>query len=174
MTTPTGVPQGYKFGWIVACGGLSNLGNPALLQSWSGLGTPGATLAGVVTAWSVVLGLAAAAVRPWSWYLLMACHGLGLVWIALYARLVAPGWPDALVALGVGLPYTLFSFVYFYRRRAMFGAARRWRGLERWWPAVAGPESAAPGSSRGFAGLALRHRLLVVVIVALLMMIGRR
>jgi hypothetical protein len=170
MTTATGAAQGYKFGWIVACGGLSNLGNPALVASWSG---PAATLAGVVTAWSVVLGLAAAAVRPWSWYLLMVCHALGPAWILLYVRLVAPGWPDTLVALGVGLPYTLLSFVYFYRRRAMFGAARRWRGLERWWPSVAGPESAGPGSSRGFGGLALRHRLLVIVIVALLVMIGR-
>lgn len=170
MAAGTETPQRYLFGWVVACGGLSNLGNPALVAGWSG---PAAALAGVVTAWSLVLGLAAAAVRPWSWYVLMVCHALGLAWIGLYAHLVAPRWLDALVALGVGLPYTVISFVYFYRRRAMFGASRRWRGLEGWWPGVAGPETAAPSPSRGFGGLALRHRLLVIVIVALLMMIGR-
>jgi hypothetical protein len=181
MTPVTGARQGYTFGWIVACVGLSNLANPALVQGWSG---SGGTLAGGVTAWSVVLGmvaavgsvvlgLAAAAVRPWSWYVLMACHALGLAWIGLYARLVAPGWLDALVALAVGLPCTVFSFVYFYRRRAMFGAARRWEWLEGWWPRVAGPVTAAPGSSRGFTGLPWRYRLLVIVVVALLMMIGR-
>src|SRR2546425_4819439 len=39
-------------------------------------------------------------------------------------------------------PYTtLFrSLIYFYRRRAMFGANRRWRGLEVWWPKIVGPE----------------------------------
>ena len=174
MAAGTEKPQGYTFGWLIAVGGLSNLGNPGLVDSWDVLlGTGGLTLAGVVTAWSVVNGLAAAAVRPWSWYVLLGCHGLGLVWVGLYAAFVARAWSDVAVAVGVGVPYSVLSFVYFYRRRAMFGARGRWRALERVWPRIIGPEVPGPGSSRGFTGLPLGQKILVVVVVALLVMIGR-
>lgn len=167
-------PQRYVFGWLVAVGGLSNLGNPALTEGWGTLlGTGGAPLAGVVTAWSVVVGLAAAAVRPWSWYVLLGCHALGLLWIASYVAFRAAAWHDVAIAAGLGLLYTGLSFVYFYRRRAMFGAGGRWRALERLWPGIRGPETVCPESSLGFAGLPLRLKLLVVVVVILLVMIGR-
>ena len=174
MATGTEEPQGYKFGWVVACGGLSNIGNPTLVESWGTLlGTGGIALAGVVTAWSVVVGLAATVVRPWSWYLLLACHGLGLVWISLYVTLVAPEWGDVAVAAAITPVYSVLSFAYFYKRRALFGAGGRWRRLERWWPWVIGPETPSPGARRGFAGLSLRHRVLFIVVTALLILIGR-
>jgi hypothetical protein len=66
------------------------------------------------------------------------------------------------------------SFVYFYRRRAMFGATARWTGLERHCPVVKGPETVIPGSSRGFTSLSFRHQVLLVVVVALLMFVPRR
>jgi hypothetical protein len=174
MTAGTDAPQRYTFGWVVACGGLSNIGNPTLIDGWGSLlGTGGAALAGLVTAWSVVVGLAAAAVRPWSWYVLLVCQGLGLVWIGLYGALVAPAWGDVAVAAAIAPIYTVLSFAYFYRRRALFGAHGRWRLLERWWPWVIGPETVSPGARRGFAGLSLGHRLLFMVVVALLILSGR-
>ncbi|HEU4368513.1 MAG TPA: hypothetical protein VFV05_09850 [Methylomirabilota bacterium] len=174
MAAATARPQGYTFGWVVACGGLSNLGNPALLEGWGSLlETGGPPLAGMVTVWSVVIGLAAAAVRPWSWYVLLACHGLGLVWTGLYAALVASAWRDVAIVAAIAPVYSLASFAYFYRRRALFGARGRWRLLERWWPWVIGPETPSPGARRGFVGLSLRHRLLFVVVTALLILIGR-
>jgi hypothetical protein len=174
MTAGTDAPQGYTFGWVVACGGLSNLGNPALVESWGTLlNTGGIALAGVVAAWSVVVGLAAAAVRPWSWYLLLVCHGLGLVWAGLYVTFVAPAWSDVAVAAVVTPVYGVLSFVYFYRRRALFGARGRWRLLERWWPRVVGPETVSPGARAGFTGLSLGRRLLFIVVTALLILIGR-
>lgn len=174
MPAGTEKPQGYKFGWLVAVGGLSNLGNPGLVDSWTALlATGGVTLAGVVTAWSVVNGVAAAAIRPWSWYVLLGCHALGLAWVGLYAAFVAPVWSDVAVAVGVGVPYSVLGFAYFHRRRAAFGARGRWRALERAWPRIVGPEVADPGSPRGFTALPLGQKILVVVVVALLVLIGR-
>ena len=166
--------QGYKFGWLVAAGGLSNLGNPALVEGWGLLlGTGGLALAALVATWSVVMGVAAAAVRRWSWYVLLVGHVLGLIWIALYVALVAPAWSDAAVALVVAPVYSVLSFAYFYKRRALFGAAWRWRLLERCCPAVVGPETRRPDVRPGFTGLSLGHRILFVVITALLILIGR-
>jgi hypothetical protein len=167
-------PQGYKFGWLVAAGGLSNLGNPALVEGWGMLlGTGGVALAGLVTTWSVVMGFAAAAVRPWSWYVLMVGHALGLAWVALYVTLVAPAWSDAAVLLAVSPVYSVLSFAYFYKRRALFGAVGRWPLLERCCPVVVGPERRDPVARPGFTGLSLGHRLLFVVVTALLILIGR-
>ena len=167
-------PQGYKFGWLVAAGGLSNLGNPALVEGWGlMLSTGGLALAALVAAWSVVMGVAAAAVRRWSWYVLLVGHVLGLAWIALYVTLVAPAWSDAAVALVVAPVYSVLSFAYFYKRRALFGAAWRWRLLERCCPAVVGPETRSPDARPGFTGLSLGHRILFIVITALLILIGR-
>jgi hypothetical protein len=174
MTAGTERPQGYKFGWLVAAGGLSNLGNPSLVEGWGALlGSGGIALASVVTAWSVVMGLAAAAVRPWSWYVLLVGHGLGLAWTVLYVALVAPAWSDAAVALVAAPIYSVLSFAYFYKRRALFGARRRWSLLERCCPAVVGPESRALDARPGFTGLSVRYRILFVVVTVLLILIGR-
>jgi hypothetical protein len=174
MGAGTGRPQRYAFGWVVAAGGLSNLANPALVEGWSAA-TGGAAppLASVVAAWSVVMGLAAAAVRPWSWYVLLVGHALGLASTALYVTTIAPAWSDAAVALAVAPVYTVLSFAYFYKRRALFGAGRRWPLLERCCPAVVGPERRAPDARPGFTGLSVRYRILFVVVTILLILIGR-
>ncbi len=47
---------------------------------------------------------------------------------------------QAVALLGLAVPGHLLVFSYFYRRRSMFGAARRWHALERLAPIVVGPE----------------------------------
>lgn len=95
-------------------------------------------------------------VKPWGWYLMLLSYPVGFLLRLPYLLLSQPAiwtftwvllwWPPLIV-------WSLLTFAYFYKRRAMFGARWRWRLLERWCPMVVGPE-ARPGDFRpGFQGL---------------------
>lgn len=67
----------------------------------------------------------------------------------------------ALIVLSFAPPV----FVYFYKRRAMFGVVRRSQQLERLYPMIIGPEARDAGRVLGFAGLSLGRRWLYIFIV---------
>ena len=155
--------QSYVYGWVFAVIQLSYWRHH--FQGWNDVMTY------LWILWYVSTGIAALSVRPWAWYLLVGGHSAWLVqgvvrysagyWRAaatadsLSARLyIAGAWVFALT-------WAALTIVYFYRRRAMFGAARRWLALERRWPGLAGPELYV-GKPRGFLGLSSRGRVLFV------------
>ena len=74
---------------------------------------------------------------------------------------------DLAQQLGSITTYTaVVGFAYFYKRRSMFGATWRWRGLERWLPGWAPSESTAPVVRRGYAGLSpVRRRAFIAATV---------
>ena len=65
MTPATG-QQTYKAGWAFACIALASAADPTLAPWW------GVHLRMLLAVWGAVLGFAAAAVKPWSWYVLLA------------------------------------------------------------------------------------------------------
>jgi hypothetical protein len=86
-------------------------------------------------AWSLALAAAAGARGPWGWHTLLAGL-LGRIGFRVYsasAYVAHYGWPPAwamVVTIALWLTDLLW-FAYFYRRRAVFGADRRWPWVER-------------------------------------------
>lgn len=166
MTTQSGLT--YKFGWLVAWGALTNTADPALIKDWSNvLGAWGSVLGIMMSGWNLVIGLAAAAVRPWSWYVLLGCFAFGPVWGAIYMTLIAPDWRSRAVGAVGALAFSLIGFAYFYRRRALFRARWQWPTLERWWPRLIGPETLGHDVQPGFTGLSSLRRGLFIAATAI-------
>jgi len=158
----------YKFGWLVAFGGLTNAVNPRLINDLGNmLDTSGTVLGVMVAGWSLAVGVAAAAVRPWSWYVLLASQLFGLTWGGLYMTLVARDWEARVMVAVFSLTISVISFAYFYRRRALFRARWRWQWLERSWPRFIAPETLSPDARPGFSGLSPLQRRLFVAAVAI-------
>ena len=100
--------QSYRYGWLTAFGGLANVVSPAFVAGLAG--------------WSLAVGVAAAAVRPWSWYVLLVSQLVGLIWGALYMAFVALTWADRVMVVVFSLAMSGINFAYFYKRRALFRA----------------------------------------------------
>lgn len=158
--------QGYWYGWVFAVMELSYL-----LPTGSQARNDVATYLAVLP--SAVLGVAALAVTPWAWYVLV--YGVPTHFVTASLMNWRGGgavgaWPASLrvrsfLRLGffvVGLALAVLTLVYFYRRRAMFGAARRWTAVERWWPGIAGPHFYIDRRT-GFLSLTVRGRLLFIL-----------
>ena len=113
-------------------------------------------------------------VRPWGWYVLLASQPLLLVWAVVYTIAFGSGRTDVVIIFVLATVSAVLGFAYFYKRRPMFGATWRWRGLERWLPGWARSESIDPVVRRGFAGLSpVRRRVfiaatLLVIVIELL------
>jgi hypothetical protein len=161
--------QRYRFGWSLACVSLASAADPTLaMQLGAVLGTGGVVVAGLYTVWKLVIGVAAAAVRPWGWYVLLASLPLVLVWAGVYTIAFGSERTDVVIIFVLAAVSGVLGLAYVYKRRTMFGARWRWRGLERWLPSWAAPES-SPTIGHGFAGLSpVRRR---VFIAATLLMI---
>ena len=78
---------------------------------------------------------------------------------------VSQQWTDRAFVAVAAVTMSALQFVYFYKRRAMFGARWRWGRLERWCPRLVGPETVDPVRVPGFAGLSHARRLLLVLVV---------
>lgn len=143
MTTPA--PAGYRLGWLfvvtralAAISQLESLGTEPLLPDIVAIGALMNTV------------LAAAAVRrsPWAWHVLLGGLLVAFASHGYYAVRYVPtfGWPPlwSLAVTALLWPIELLYFSYFYRRRAMFGAVRRWRWVERLAPSILTPESVTP------------------------------
>ncbi len=139
VTKGTPTRQTYKFGWIFAF--LSfHIAYWAYVES-----SYNPYFNSFHSVMSLVQGVAAVSVRPWGWYVLVFSFPINLP-IALYDGLTHG--THAILFLPSSVIFHVLSFVYFYKRRAMFCATRRWRWLERWCPTIAGPEvSTKPGVS---------------------------
>src|SRR5262245_36416780 len=91
---------------------------------------------------SVVLSVAALFKRPWGWPVLVWGILATPVIVVLIEIAAMPDKPFAFaLRAAASAALNILWFVYFYRRRAMFGASRRWRWLEHTFPTVVGPES---------------------------------
>ena len=165
--TRTDLRQSYGLGWTYVALSL-------LRAVW-------AVLLGQVLASLWFLGLAASAVSraPLGWHVLLAGSLLtlaGSIWFVadFFARFGAPPvW--ALVGGSVLKLSDALWFGYFYRRRAMFGAERRCRWVERLLPALAGPETHPPAPvaavpARVF-GLSRGAAIVLAVLTALTLLI---
>lgn len=148
-------PGGYALGWLFVG-----------LQAWPGFGALQGFLRSepgdwfrypylAALAWELILGSAAGLRRPWGWYLLVVAipavelltliGKIEVVWFAWEflepemwrLRREAPRDVGSLMLAGLW-------FVYFYRRRATFGARRSWGWLEATLPRVAGPGTFDP------------------------------
>ena len=157
-------PQGYAFGWCIACGSLA-MGTNSLLLALQGF-----PLAAGSASWQLAVGLAAVVVKPWSWHVLLASQVLFPMWGGYYMAFVARDWMNrAFVAFSI--TSSVIPFAYFYKRRAMFGARGRWQRLERWFPRLIGPQTHDTGNLPGFAGLTHRRRLFFGAILAALILL---
>jgi hypothetical protein len=126
----------------------------------------------VVASWYVLVGLAAAVVRPWSWYaLLFSSLAFPAIWGGLHMVFFAYDWPTRIGVALVAVATSVFSFAYFYKRRAMFRARRRWRRLERWCPRLIGPQTPDTDKVPGFAGLSNPRRVFFTAILAALILL---
>jgi hypothetical protein len=160
--------QTYKFGWCYAVGNLSsvNLGLVhRLITDWSNNESIRVFLEVMAAIIGLTVGLAATLVRPWSWYVLTTWSLFAPIWACLYLVFVVADWrlTTALIVLSFTIAPPVF--VYFYKRRAMFGVVRRSQRLERWYPMIIGPAAHDAGRVPGFAGLSLGRRWLYVFIV---------
>jgi hypothetical protein len=166
MATRSGQP--YRYGWLTALGGLVNVVNPAFIAGLGAvLGAWGTALALMVAGWSLAVGVSAAAVRPWSWYVLLVSQLVGLILGALYMAFVALTWADRVMVAVLSLAMSAINFAYFYKRRALFRANGRWRWLERSWPGLIGPETLGPDVHPGFTGLSPLYRALFAAAVVM-------
>jgi hypothetical protein len=126
------------------------------------LGTWGIVLAAIGAGSSLAMGVAAATVRPWSWYVLLAYQLFVVIWGALYVTFVARDLEAGAIVAVFSLGMAMVCFAYFYKRRALFGARWRWQWPERSWPRLAGPEIVGPDARPGFRGLPPQRRWLFV------------
>jgi len=164
VQTTSAPSQRYRFGWLVACTSLASAADPTITVHLSAsLGTWGLVVGGLYTIWKLVIGVAAATVRPWGWYVLLASQPLILVGAVVYTIAFGSGRTEVVIIVVLAVVIAVLGFAYYYKRRTMFGATRRWRGLERWLPGWAGPESIDPVGTHGFAGLSpVRRRAFIV------------
>lgn len=151
--------QPYRFGWFTAVSYLMGAANPDLLE------VNGVALGVAHACGFLVVGLAAAVVRAWSWLVLLASQAFILVYGGYYMAFVSHHWTDRAYVAVAAVTMSVLQFVYFYKRRAMFGARWRWGRLERWCPRLVGPETVDPVRVPGFAGLSHARRLLFVLVV---------
>ena len=166
MTTSHG-GQTYKFGWFVAWSGLSSAVNPPLIKELGDvLELWGPVLGVTFLGSSLAMGVAAATVRPWSWYVLLVYQFLLLIWAGLYITMFKSDWKNGAMVAVSSLGWAVICFAYFYKRRAFFRAGRRWQCLERSWPRLVGPETVSHDARRGFGGLSPLHRSLFVAATA--------
>jgi hypothetical protein len=119
------------------------------------------------------MGLAAAVVRPWSWYVVLSSLAFPPVWGGLCIVFVTYDWLNRIGVAVVAVAVSVFPFAYFYKRRAMFGARGRWRRLERSCPRLIGPETRNPDRVPGFAGLSNRSRMFFLAVVAALILLNK-
>ena len=160
--------QTYKFGWVFSVSSLTTCVDLGVINYWTPwLGAWGSPLGIVSAGWFTAAGIAAAVVRPWSWYVLLVTPGVGLLWVSLFVTIVAPSFMDMTIAAIGSVTSHVICFVYFYKRRALFRARWRWFALERWCPWLKGPETLGPGARPGFAGLSPARRRLFMVVVLL-------
>ena len=169
VTKMAAKPQGYAFGWFVACNSLAMSAATASVS----LVEYGLPIDVVWRIWSVVMGVAAAVVRPWSWYVLLSCLALYPMWGGLYIAFLANDWQNRMFVALSAAAMTVVFFAYFYKRRAMFGAKGRWRRLEQWCPMLVGPQTHNSDRVPGFAGLSNPSRLCFVAIVAALILLDK-
>ena len=167
VQTTSAPSQGYRLGWLVACTSLASAADPTMTMHLSAsLGTWGLVVGGLYTLWKLVIGVAATTVQPWGWYVLLASQPLLLVWAVVYMIAFGPGRTDVVIIFVLATVTAGVGFAYFYKRRAMFGATWRWRGLERWLPGWAQSQSVDPVVRRGYAGLSpVRRRAFIAATV---------
>jgi len=160
--------QGYTFGWIVAASNLITTTDPALINDWGNVfGFWGSIVATTINGWSLVVGISAAAVRPWSWYVVILSPVLFAIFTGFYVTAIAPNW-NARIFAGVLFPIgSAICFVYFYKRRALFGAQSRWSWLERSCPKLVGPDTLSTERVPGFRGLSSVRQGLFIAVVAI-------
>src|SRR5262245_12958002 len=115
------------------------------------------------------MGLAAAAVKPWSLYVLLAGQAVLLCAFLLIA--LVPSEMPKMAMIAGALTHTTVCFTYFYKRRGLFRAQWRWHWLERrsW---LKGPDTINPDARPGFMGLTPARRRLFVAIVLVLCIVG--
>ncbi len=159
-------PQSYLFGWCIAGGSLVMSASSTLME----LGLP---LEVIFRVWYVVVGLAAAVVKPWSWYVVLFCLVLLPVRGGLYIAFEVNDWQNTIITALGSAAITMVYSAYFYKRRAMFGATGRWRRLEQLWPGLIGPETRTSDRVPGFAGLSNPSRVCFVAIVATLILLDQ-
>lgn len=68
------------------------------------------------------MGLAAAVVKPWTWYVVLSSLALPVVWGGLYIVSLTYDWPNRIGVALVAVAMSVFPFAYFYKRRVLFGA----------------------------------------------------
>ncbi len=138
---PVSEKQGYGWGWAtVVVASISFIS--ALSEA---PGDPSGSIAAALVV--ALVGCAAATRQPWGWYVMVISCGLALSFLVVVgAGAIARGEPSAkaVVLLVVYGPVQFLWFVYFYKRRVMFGAGGRWRWFERTFPKLVGPEEEAP------------------------------
>lgn len=101
-----------------------------------------------LAALSGLIASAAGLRKPWGWYVLVVSIAIASIFFAVggvvgVAAMVFAGIEESLaVIIGFipAIPVNLAWFVYFYKRRAMFGAKGRWQWFERTFPSFVGPE----------------------------------
>src|ERR1700754_3720972 len=77
-------------------------------------GAWGIVLSVIMLIWAIVFGVAAAAVRPWAWYVVIAAPLVAVVSSAIFAVHIASTPFDAWLGGGLVVTSSLISFVYFY------------------------------------------------------------
>ena len=158
----------YKFGWFVAWSGLTSAVSPRPIKDFGdALEIWGPVVGATILSSNLIMGVAAATVRPWSWYVLLVYQLLLPIWGGLYITIFQTDWKNSLMVALFALGWATICFAYFYKRRALFRARWRWQWLERSWPRLVGPETVNPDARRGFGGLSPLGRRLFVAATAI-------
>jgi len=131
-------PQTYKFGWYFAISSVLSAYS-SLREGYHAYAYP--HVAFLQVALDLVQGVAAVMITPGAWYTLIFSFPLTLMMLlpSLGGQVEeSSNW--AKLMLPASLIFNILVFAYFYKRRAMFGASRRWTVLERWCPIIVGPD----------------------------------
>ena len=161
-------PLRYRFGWVIAWTSLGQAHEPQQFLAYAEhYGAWGTVLGVILLTWSIVFGVAAAAVRPWAWYVVIASPIVAVMTSAIFVARIASTPFDACVGAGGVVSLSLLVFVYFYRRRTLFGAAWRWHSAERFYARLTVREPVSAQERSGFGGLSLLARWLFVASLVL-------
>lgn len=98
-----------------------------------------------------LIAIAAFARRPWAWCVLLTTVGLSIPLSVVTAISATTSGSQVVLKLLVRVLVALLWFVYFYKRRVMFGAKGRWHWFEETFPEWVGPEEGkeeTPGDQR--------------------------
>ena len=131
-------PQTYKFGWFFAISSILSAYS-SLREGYHAYAYP--QVAFLQVALDLVQGVAAVLITPGAWYTLIFSFPLTLMMLlpSLGGQVEeSNNWTRLM--LPASLIFNILVFAYFYKRRAMFGASRRWTLLERWCPIIVGPD----------------------------------